>query len=193
MNPRFAARNVLVGGFVTLFLYQNFLSERFINSIGWNLPVPSRLILKRIEEKRLPGVPFDIKIEYRQAKVDSDYCITNALCTPNGACYPSIPVIERVWSLTTYKTPEDEILCYCYYRVLLGPTKKSRVEAEKLHLSLDRADGGLESFICDLDRDGVFESMIDVPYSEWGKEEKLLIAIMKFITGGYLKAQGPAE
>jgi len=179
MNPRLATRIILVGGFGSFFLQQDFLEERFINSKGWNLPVISKLILERIEEKNFPGVPFGLIVEYRQAKAESDYCITNALCTPDGACYPSIPVIERVWSLTTYKTPGGETLCYRYARLLLGPTGKSRVKAEKLHLSLILADGGLASFVCDLDNDGVLESMIDVPYSE-KEEERLLISIIKF-------------
>lgn len=149
---------------------------------GWNLPNPSRLILEKVEKKRYPGMSFEIISEHRRAKAGAGYNITNALCTPDGASYPTISIKEKAWSLITYKTPEGEILCYRYYRLLVGPTKKSRAEAEKLHLSLLLADGGLASFVCDLDNDGVIESMIDVPYSD-KEEERLLVSILKLKLG----------
>lgn len=133
--------------------------QEIFNPNGWSLPKKELFRLDESQATVVPGLPYEVTAEKWRPKNGSEKLSTNLPLYPEAELSPVGPISsDEVLLLTAYKTTDGRMICYLCQRVLKY--------ASGLYNNV------VESYVCDLDGDGSYESQFPVE-SESEKTETL--------------------
>jgi hypothetical protein len=121
--------------------------EIVLNPKGWNLPDTKRMTFVKVETLDIAGIPFEIRVEKWRGKSETTYRIRNRHYGTLQALAANRLVWENPLDLFIYRTPDEKILCYFYAREI----------TDKAGFTY----GAVETYICDLDDDGMNEFQME--------------------------------
>lgn|GEM_PF-1923232 len=142
--------------------------EAIFNPNGWSLPKKELFKLDEIQAVALPGVPHEIVAEkWRPKKISEELGTTLPLYQEPEQSSVGPITSDEVLFLTTYKTKDGRIICHLCTRVLqFKPGLYGLV---------------YNSYVCDLDGDGSYESQF--PCQSDSEEALLLASIARIKLG----------
>ena len=121
--------------------------EIVLNPNGWNLPDTTKMTFLKVDTLNIAGIPFEIRVEKWTGKRLSTYRIRNRHYGTLQALAANRLVWENPINLFIYRTPDEKILCYLYAREI----------TDKAGFTY----GAVETYICDLDDDGMNEFQME--------------------------------
>jgi len=123
------------------------------------------MVLTEVKKLDIKDISQEVQVETWAEKSGTKYIMKNILYGSLPALPANRPVLENPWTLRVYKASDGTKLCYYYAREI----------TDKAGFTY----GGVITFICDLDDDGVNEFQMEAGI----EPDKMLASILKIKLG----------